>query len=130
MKFFTVSAAVVAVLALLVVSGCKKEMHLDSLKPASGIMSGNETVQIKGSGFKKEQGITVYFGTERCPTAFVEGSRKVVVTTPTYSKSTLVDVRVISDDGEEIILRKAFKFIKSAKWSPMDGYGSKGRSGP
>ena len=64
-----------------------------------------------------------------CGTSFVEGTRKIVVTTPTYSKSTLVDVRVISDDGEEVILRKAFKFIKSAKWSPMDGYGSKGKSG-
>jgi len=125
----TVAAPVVAVLALLVVSGCKKEMHLDSLKPASGVMAGNETIQIKGSGFKTDQGITVYFGTERCPTAFVEGSKKIVVTTPTYSKSTLVDVRVISDDGEEVILRKAFKFIKSAKWSPMDGYGSKSKSG-
>jgi len=126
---FTVSATVVAVLALLVVSGCNKEMHLDNLKPASGVMAGNETVQIKGSGFKKDQGLTVYFGTERCPTAFVEGTKKIVVTTPTYSKSTLVDVRVISDDGEEVILRKAFKFIKSAKWSPMDGYGSKSKSG-
>ena len=125
----TVAAPVMAVLALLVVSGCKSEMHLDSLKPASGVMAGNETIEIKGSGFKTDQGITVYFGTERCPTAFVEGSKKIVVTTPTYSKSTLVDVRVISDDGEEVILRKAFKFIKSAKWSPMDGYGSKSKSG-
>jgi hypothetical protein len=125
----TVAAPVLTVLALLVVSGCKSEMHLDSLKPPSGVMAGNETVEIKGSGFKKDQGITVYFGTERCPTAFVEGSKKIVVTTPTYSKSTLVDVRVISDDGEEVILRKAFKFLKSAKWSPMDGYGSKSKSG-
>ena len=126
---FTASATVVAVMALLMVSACKSEMHLDSLKPPSGVMAGNETVEIKGSGFKTDQGITVYFGTERCPTAFVEGSRKVVVTTPTYSKSTLVDVRVISDDGEEVILRKAFKYLKSAKWSPMDGYGAKSKSG-
>jgi hypothetical protein len=125
----TVSASVMAVVAVLAFSGCKGEMHLDSLKPVSGVMAGNETVEIRGSGFKKEQGVTVYFGTERCPTAFVEGSRKIVVTSPTYHKSTLVDVRVISDDGEEVILRKAFKYIKSAKWTPMDGFGAKSKSG-
>lgn len=113
-------------LCVFAAAGCKKEMHLDSLKPASGQMAGNETVEIRGSGFKQDMGVTVYFGTERCPTAFVEGSNKLVVTTPPYGKSTLVDVRVISDDGEEVILRKAFKYLKSAKWSPMDGFGAKG----
>lgn len=124
----TVPATVLAVLALLAFSGCKGSMHLKSLKPGSGVMAGNETVEIRGSGFKKDMGVTVYFGTERCPTAFVEGSRKIVITTPTYHKSTLVDVRVISDDGEEIILRKAFKYLKSAKWTPMDGFGAKSKS--
>jgi len=108
-------------------TACSKGMHLDSLKPASGVMAGNETVEIKGSGFKKDQGITVYFGTERCPTAFVEGSRKIVVTSPPYAKSAIVDVRVISDDGEEVILKKAFKYTKTGKWSPMDGFGAPGK---
>lgn len=121
-----VVAVTLAVLCILAVTGCKKGMHLEDLKPASGLMAGNETVEIRGSGFKKDMGVTVYFGTARCPTAFVEGSKKIVVTTPPYSKSTVVDVRVISDDGEEIILRKAFKYLKTAKWSPMDGFGAKG----
>jgi hypothetical protein len=125
----TVTAALVVLTGLLVLSGCKGEMHLDSLKPVSGVQAGNETVEIKGSGFKKDIGVTVYFGTERAPTAFVEGSRKIVVTTPSYSKSTMVDVRVIADDGEEVILRKAFRYVKSAKWTPMDGFGAKSKSG-
>jgi hypothetical protein len=122
-----VLTAVTIVLALVAMTGCSKEMRVDDLKPASGVMSGNETVVIRGSGFKSDMGVSVYFGTSRCPTAFVEGSSKIVVTTPPYPKSTLVDVRVISDDGEEVILRKAFKYLKSAKWSPMDGFGAKGR---
>jgi hypothetical protein len=102
-------------------------MSLDDLKPASGVMAGNETVVIRGSGFRSDVGVTVYFGTAKCPTAFVEGSRKIVVTTPPYPKSTLVDVRVISDDGQEVKLLKAFKYLKTTKWSPMDGFGAKGR---
>jgi hypothetical protein len=121
-------AAVTVAFLLVAVTGCKSQMHITGIKPASGVMAGNETVEIKGSGFKKDMGVTVYFGTERCPTAFVEGSHKIVVTTPTYHKSTVVDVRVIADDGEEIIYRKAFKFVKSAKWTPMDGFGAKGKS--
>ena len=114
-------------LALLAMTACKRSMHIRDLKPMSGVMAGNETIEIRGSGFPTDMGVTVYFGMERCPTAFVEGTNKIVVTTPTYPKSTLVDVRIIADNGEEIILRKGFRFIKSAKWSPLDAFGAKGK---
>ncbi len=127
MKNLRAPALLFVLVGLTSLVGCSKGMHIESLKPSGGVMSGNETVAINGSGFKPEMGVTVYFGTERCPTAFVEGRSKIVVTTPPYSKSTLVDVRVITDDGEEVILRKSFKYLHTAKWSPLDGFGAKGK---
>ncbi|MFH1436417.1 MAG: IPT/TIG domain-containing protein [Pseudomonadota bacterium] len=113
------------VLAIFLLGGCSEGMTLKEVKPAAGVMAGAENVTIKGAGFKKGQGVIVYFGSERAPHAYIEGGDKVVVTTPPYDESTLVDVRVISDDGTERILRKAFMYQKTAKWSPLDAFGSK-----
>lgn len=109
----------------LVAFGCSRELTLKELKPASGVMAGGENVAILGSGFKTGQGIIVYFGSRRAPHSYIEGSNKIVVTTPPYPEPTLVDVRVITDDGQERVLKKAFMYLKSAKWSPLDAFGAK-----
>lgn len=106
-------------------ASCKSEMSLKEVKPASGVMAGGENVTILGSGFSMGQGIIVYFGSQRAPNAYIEGGDKIVVTTPPYPDSTLVDVRVIDDEGKERILKKAFMYMKTEKWSPLDAYGAK-----
>jgi len=100
-------------------------MSLEEVKPASGVMAGGENVAILGAGFEAGQGIIVYFGSQRAPHAYIEGNDKIVVTTPPYGESTLVDVRVIDDEGKERILKKAFMYMKTEKWSPLDAYGAK-----
>jgi hypothetical protein len=117
----------VVVLCALVLgaASCKGEMSLEEVKPASGVMAGGENVAILGSGFSMGEGIIVYFGSQRAPNAYIEGGDKIVVTTPPYGESTLVDVRVIDDAGRERILKKAFMYMKTEKWSPLDAYGAK-----
>ncbi len=92
--------------------------------PAGGVLSGGETVTIIGSGFKPGGGVIVYFGSRRAPHAYIEGDSRVVVTTPPYDESALVDIRVVTDEGKERILTKAFMYLKPGKWSPLDGFGS------
>jgi hypothetical protein len=106
-------------------ASCDRDLSLKEVVPSGGIVSGGETVSILGSGFKPGQGVIVYFGSQRAPHAYIEGSSKVVVTTPPYAESTLVDVRVVTDEGKERILTKAFMFVKAGKWSPLDGFGKK-----
>jgi len=113
---------------VLYAAGCKREMSLDEVVPAGGAMAGGEIVTIKGSGFKTEGTVIVYFGSRRAPHAYLEGTEKIVVTTPPYDESTLVDVRVIDETGKEVILKKAYMYLKAAKWSPLDAFGSKKKS--
>jgi hypothetical protein len=120
-----VAAMVLSIIVLFCFVSCRGEMKLKEVKPASGVQAGGENVTIHGSGFKMGQGVIVYFGSQRAPHAYIEGGDKIVVTTPPYSDPTLVDVRVIDDAGKERILKKAFMYVKSQKWSPLDAYGSK-----
>lgn len=110
---------------ILYAAGCKQEMSLNEVVPAGGAMAGGEIVTIRGGGFKNEGTVIVYFGSRRAPHAYIEGSDKIVVTTPAYAESTLVDVRVIDESGREVILKKAYMYLKAAKWSPLDAFGSK-----
>jgi len=121
---FVVHLCLVAGL-ILSAAGCKREMSLNEVVPAGGAMAGGEVVTIKGAGFKTGGTIIVYFGSRRAPHSYIEGTDKIVVTTPAYAESTLVDVRVIDETGREIILKKAYMYLKAAKWSPLDAFGSK-----
>jgi len=121
----TVVLGVLVLAAGLAAAACSREMGLAEVKPAGGIMGGGETVTLLGSGFKSGQSVIVYFGSARAPHAFIEGSSKIVVTTPPSTESTLVDVRVISEDGKEVVLKKSFMYLKSGKWSPLDAWGAK-----
>jgi hypothetical protein len=125
MKIRMILLMMLACLAGLQAASCSRELSLKEVVPAGGIMSGGETVAIVGSGFKAGQGVIVYFGSRRAPHAYIEGNSKVVVTTPAYEESTLVDVRVVTDEGKERILTKAFMYVKPGKWSPLDGFGKK-----
>ena len=105
--------------------GCNRGLGLKECIPAGGVMAGGETVAVVGHGFTPGSSVIVYFGSARAPRAYIEGSTKIVVTTPVYPESTLVDVRVVTEDGKEVALTKAFMFLKSGKWSPLDAFGKK-----
>jgi hypothetical protein len=94
--------------------GCNKGFSIDDVAPAVGVMAGNEPVKIRGSGFDPQTGYTVYFGTSKSPHVVVSGSDSITATTPTSEKPGAVDVRVLTDSGEEYLLRRAFRYIEKA----------------
>lgn len=99
----------------------KDEVKLNGeIIPGSGLLSGGEPVKIKGSGFRSDMGIEVYFGTQKAPEVIVEGEDTLIATTPPAKKEGLVDIRVRTDDGREFLLRKAFRYVESQAWSITD----------
>jgi hypothetical protein len=91
--------------------GCEKEFGADAVLPTSGILTGGETVTISGGGFRRDVGMTVYFGTMKADNVMVRSAEAIVVSTPPAQKEGKVDVRIITDDGKELLLKQAFQYL-------------------
>jgi hypothetical protein len=94
------------------VVGCKNGFSIKDVSPAVGVLAGNEPIKIRGSGFNPQTGYTVYFGADKSPHVVVSGSDSITATTPRASKPGRVDVRLLTDAGEEYLLRNAFRYIE------------------
>ena len=90
---------------------CEKEFGADSVLPGTGILTGGEPVTIGGGGFRRDVGMTVYFGTMKADNVMVRSAEAIVVTTPPSKKEGKVDVRIITDDGRELLLKQAFSYL-------------------
>jgi hypothetical protein len=102
----------VGVVALFVfVCGCEKEFGADSVLPSTGILTGGETVTISGGGFRRDIGMTVYFGTLKADNVMVRSAEAIVVATPPSKNEGKVDIRIITDDGKELLLKQAFQYL-------------------
>jgi len=99
------------VLSVAVVGGCEKEFGADSVLPVSGILTGGEAVTIGGGGFRRDVGMTVYFGTMKADNVMVRSAEAIVVTTPPSKREGKVDVRIVTDDGRELLLKQAFQYL-------------------
>ena len=100
---------VAAVIALL--CGCEKEFGAESIVPATGILTGGETITISGGGFQRDIGMTVYFGTLKADNVMVRSAEAIVVSSPPSKTEGKVDVRIITDDGRELLLKQAFQYL-------------------
>lgn len=117
---------IVAVLVLGLTACEEQELSIRGIAPGSGIIGGQEPVKIEGTGFRQGMGIDVYFGGSKSPAVVVEGSNRLVVTTPSVEKAGIVDVRVQTDQGKTITLRNAFRFVDNQNWNLTDGFGGGG----
>ena len=116
--------AAVSICFLAAMSSCEgEELSIASVAPGSGIVGGNEPVKIQGTGFRQGMGIDVYFGNAKSPAVVVEGQTLIVATTPPGAKAGLVDIRIQTDQGNNIILRNAFRYVESQDWNLTDGFG-------
>lgn len=106
-----VSAAVLALALAAVCGGCEQEFSLRRVSPAVGVVGGGEPVDIIGTGFQPGMGISVYFGTVRAEQIIVRGNDRITVNTPRSPEAMMVDVRVVTDDGREFLMRDAFRYI-------------------
>lgn len=96
---------------LCVLGGCQNEFQVRRLSPAVGVLSGGEPIDILGSGFSSDLGLTVYFGATKADNVVVRGSDKLTISSPSCSEPKKVDVRVITDDGREFLLKEAFQYV-------------------
>jgi hypothetical protein len=99
------------VLTVAVAWGCEKEFGADGVLPGTGIMTGGETVTISGGGFRRDVGMTVYFGTAKADNVMVRSAEAIVVSTPPAKREGKVDIRLVTDDGRELLLKQAFQYM-------------------
>ncbi|MFO8073486.1 MAG: IPT/TIG domain-containing protein [Polyangia bacterium] len=111
MKKIGISMAM-ALLIAVALGGCNKEFAVERVSPEGGVLAGGEPVDILGQGFEPGMGITVYFGTSKADNVVVQSSGKMTVTTPSSNTEQAVDVRVITDGGDEFVLKNAFHYWK------------------
>lgn len=98
-------------LALCFCIGCNEEFAIRDISPETGVLGGGEPVEILGSGFNPNLGLSVYFGNEKAPNVVVSSKNKLIVQTPSSREPQAVDVRIATDDGKEYLLRRAFRYI-------------------
>jgi hypothetical protein len=118
------AAAALSLVVVLATVACEEQpLSIRSIAPGSGVIGGNEPVKIDGTGFRQGMGIDVYFGAEKSPAVVVEGSKLLVVTTPSVGSAGIVDVRVQTDQGKVLTLRNAFRYVENQNWNLTDGFG-------
>ena len=100
-----------AVLTAFVFCGCEKEFGAESVLPTTGLLTGGESVTIAGGGFRRDVGMTVYFGTMKADNVMVRSAEAIVVSTPPAQREGKVDLRIITDDGKELLLKQAFEYV-------------------
>lgn len=103
--------------------GCKEEFSIRTVSPASGALGGGEPVEIIGSGFNPNQGVAIYFGNAKASNVAISSTTKLTVSTPSVSEPQVVDIRIATDDGKELLLKRAFRYVE--KGSMDMGFGNK-----
>ncbi len=91
--------------------GCKEEFAIKDISPETGVLGGGEPVEILGSGFDSNLGLSVYFGNQKASNVAVRSKNKLIVHTPSAKEPTTVDIRIATDDGQEYLMRRAFRYI-------------------
>ena len=100
--------------------GCEEKLGVQKVSPAIGVLSGGEPIEILGSGFNSSMGLTVYVGLAKADNVAIRGSNKLSITTPAAKAPGTVDVRVITDNGHEFLIKNAFTYIEKSSGSGMD----------
>jgi hypothetical protein len=91
-------------------------VQIHRLEPAEGKPKGGDEVTLRGMGFT--EGIEVFFDNDRAEFTRLD-ERTLLVTTPKHGSEGVVDVTVITDDGEAI-LEDGFSYTKGATTSNDD----------
>ena len=114
-KIATVGMVVLAA----ALTGCEKPLSITDVNPKTGNMVGGEPVEIIGTGFHSNMGISVYIGSNKVDTVSIQGENKLTVSTPVGNEEGQVDIRVVTDDGQEFLLPRVFTYVKGSA-SGMD----------
>jgi len=118
MKGTTIALAVMVLACL--VCGCEEEFGVRKVSPPMGVLAGGEPIEILGSGFKRDMGITVYFGTTKTDTVAINGPEKLTVMSPSAEAVGKVDILIITDGGIELRLPGAFTYVEKSNMDIRD----------
>lgn len=94
----------------LVVTGCAPDDEELRVVPARGGQGGGDTLRIEGSGFVGHGALTVYVGNRAAKMVVIEGPRLVTVVTPQSSRPEIVDVKMLFQDGTELLIEDGFEY--------------------
>ncbi|CAI6081288.1 hypothetical protein PAECIP112173_03170 [Paenibacillus sp. JJ-100] len=87
------------------------KITLTGITPAEGPTTGNQDVTLTGTEFKT--GMKVYFDSVEVPVSNLRSTatQSVIIKTPAWNQPETVDVKVVSADGKEAVLSKAYTYI-------------------
>jgi hypothetical protein len=92
--------------------GCgSKDFGIESVSPNTGSLTGGDSIQVFGGGFSRDVGMTVYFGSVKAENVVVRSESMISVSVPPSSKEGKVDIRIVTDDGKELLLKQAFAYV-------------------
>ena len=92
--------------------GCDEPLAVKGISPKTGNIAGGEPVKIKGTGFSNNMGISVYIGSNKVDNVSIQGTEVLTVSTPPGNAEGPVDVRIVTDSGEEFLMSGAFTYVK------------------
>ena len=113
------------------VASCQKggPLRVDKVDPPQGLVSGGDTVTIRGGGFEpgKTQ-VEVRFGRQRAEQVSIASADKISVVTPPGDRGP-VDVTLMFDDGTKFKIAEGFRYaapggsadVRSAYFSGKPG---------
>jgi hypothetical protein len=107
---------VIGIVAMTIVAyGCgSSEFGAESVSPNTGSLTGGDTVQVFGGGFRQDVGMSVYFGAVKAENVVVNSSELITVSTPPAKVEGKVNLRIVTDDGKELLLKDAFAYVNKA----------------
>jgi hypothetical protein len=86
------------------------ELAILDIQPRAGSAQGNQVVTISGTGFRRDMGYSIYFGSQAAESMLVVNSEQIRVTTPQTETSGAVDVLLRTDDGAAFRIADAYSF--------------------
>jgi hypothetical protein len=113
-------AVIGAIAVICTLLACEDAFSVRRCSPAVGVLAGGEPIDILGSGFNAGMGITIYFGETKADNVVVRDAGKLTVTSPSNDEPGKVDVRVITDDGKEFLLKQAFQYVRKGAMDIRD----------
>ena len=104
---------VAALCACFFAVACNQGFAIHKISPKVGALEGGDQVEITGTGFNPDMGMSVYFGNEQAETVVVSSTDKLLVVTPAYPKAEKVNLRIALDDGREYLIRDGFAYAEN-----------------
>ncbi|MBN2718999.1 MAG: IPT/TIG domain-containing protein [Deltaproteobacteria bacterium] len=95
--------------------GCEKPLAIKDVSPKTGNVAGGEPLEIIGTGFHNNMGISVYVGGNKADNVSIQGTEKLIISTPPGNEPGPVDIRITFDNGsDDFLISGGFTYVKES----------------